>query len=93
MAGYKLPICWRGKSITVKDENGKDTGKMVTEDMLNQDCYCSAEMQAFFCDEGHLTECHAGMTCEEAECSHFIQYIEDNDDSETQAWYGEGSSG
>lgn len=24
-----------------------------------------------FCMEGHTLECHAGMTCSEAECSHY----------------------
>jgi hypothetical protein len=25
-----------------------------------------------FCQEGHLLDCHAGQTCEEARCSHHI---------------------
>jgi len=26
-----------------------------------------------FCDEGHMLECHYGMTCEEAQCDHLDQ--------------------
>jgi len=28
-------------------------------------------MGCMFCPEGHMTECHAGKTCEEAECDHW----------------------
>ena len=72
MADYKLPICWLGKSITVIDEEtGKMIGVAVTEEMVQPACHCPKEMEAFFCMEGHMTECHAGKTCEEAECSHY----------------------
>jgi len=71
MADYKLPKCWLGKSQTVLDADGKMQGKMITEAEVNLQCRCLNEMQAFFCGEGHLTECHAGMSCEDAECSHY----------------------
>lgn len=70
-AGYKLPICWLGKSRTRYDEQGKMYGEIVTEADIDPECHCENEMQAFFCAMGHLTECHAGMTCEDAECSHY----------------------
>lgn len=28
-------------------------------------------MACMFCMEGHMLECHYGMTCDEAECSHY----------------------
>ena len=71
MSGYRLPKCWLGKSMTVLDADGKQTGQMITAEMVNPDCHCVKEMQAFFCMEGHMTECHVGMSCEEAECSHY----------------------
>lgn len=71
---YRMPICWLGKSITVIGEDGKMEGKPVTADMVNLDCHCVNEMQAFFCSEGHMTECHVGMSCRDAECSHLEQY-------------------
>jgi hypothetical protein len=29
-----------------------------------------------FCNEGHPTECHHGMTCKEANCDHLDRYDE-----------------
>jgi hypothetical protein len=26
------------------------------------------------CDQGHLLECHFGMSCKEAQCSHYLKY-------------------
>ena len=83
MSDYKLPICWLGKSITVIDEEtGKMIGVAVTEEMVQPACHCPKEMEAFFCMEGHMTECHAGKTCEEAECSHYESQMDNESGSE-----------
>jgi hypothetical protein len=56
-------------------------GKKITSDQVNLACQCTNPMQAFFCMEGHMTECHVGMTCEEAECSHYeAAHLEESDD-------------
>ena len=33
-------------------------------------------MACMFCPYGHMTECHFDKTCEEANCSHYHQAIE-----------------
>jgi len=77
MADYKLPRCWVGHPRTiyggaVVGEHTAGTG-MITEDDCNPACHCiSSPMQAHFCMEGHMTECHAGMSCEQAQCSHYL---------------------
>ena len=76
MSDYKLPICWLGKTIqeyqgTDDTGNGKFVSVVITQDMVNPKCHCYHALQAHFCMEGHMTECHAGMTCSEAECSHY----------------------
>lgn len=35
-------------------------------------------MRCMFCPYGHMTECHHPFTCDEAECSHYHQSIEDD---------------
>jgi hypothetical protein len=41
----------------------------------NPACVCWPNtMKAFFCPHGHMLECHAGQTCEEARCSHLARY-------------------
>jgi hypothetical protein len=35
-----------------------------------------------FCGEGHLLNCHAGQTCEEAKCSHYLQEAEEGETDE-----------
>lgn len=37
-------------------------------------------MAPMFCIEGHLTECHQGMDCEEARCEHYKTQIEESDE-------------
>ncbi len=78
--GYKLPICWIGHpisrgaaSVGITVPLGEHTNgtEIITEDECNPNCHCHNPMQAHFCMEGHMTECHSGMTCEEAECSHY----------------------
>jgi len=71
MKGYPLPLCLIGQTL--------GDGRIVTEEMCNPKCHCLTSMEAFFCMEGHLTECHAGMNCNEAECSHLERY-EDGED-------------
>lgn len=34
-------------------------------------------LACMFCPTGHLLECHAPMTCDQAECSHLVKYDED----------------
>ena len=78
--GYKLPRCWIGHpksmgaaSVGMTVPLGKHTDRtgVITTTDCNPKCHCLSPMQAHFCMEGHMTECHAGMNCEEAECSHF----------------------
>jgi len=71
LPNYKMPICHLGKKIEVAKEDGTKEMQPITEDMVNMSCRCFTDMQAFFCMEGHLTECHVGMSCSEAECSHY----------------------
>lgn len=72
--GYKLPKCWIGKSMNVMWADGTTGMQVITEADVNLKCHCEHELQAFFCGEGHMLECHVGMTCEEAECSHLERY-------------------
>jgi hypothetical protein len=71
---YKLPRCWLGMQQT---RDGKP--HTITAEEVNLDCTCTVPMQAFMCAEGHLTECHKGMSCEDAECSHLPRYQDDAD--------------
>jgi hypothetical protein len=34
--------------------------------------------QCMFCSYGHMLECHYPMTCEEAECEHYLREMEVN---------------
>ena len=68
---YKLPKCFLGKSMGVINDKEQMWDRVIGEDDVNLNCRCVGEMQAFFCDDGHLTECHVGMSCEEAQCSHW----------------------
>lgn len=71
---YKMPICWLGKTFSVTGRNVDGTPMedlVITEEMVNMNCHCTTEREAFFCMEGHLTECHAGMLCEDAFCDHY----------------------
>lgn len=55
----------------------------------NPNCLCENGMQQFFCQTGHLTECHSGMNCDAASCSHLSKYCNDLNDYEVQtapAW-------
>jgi len=81
MSGYKLPLCWLGKSQWVISEDQTRREQVITEAEVNLQCLCSNPMEAFFCMEGHMTECHVGMSCEEAECSHYeVTRLEESDD-------------
>ena len=55
---YKLPICWLGKAQV---HDGKE--HYVLPDEVNMNCTCVTPMQALLCMEGHMTECHKGMSC------------------------------
>jgi hypothetical protein len=46
----------------------------------NPKCHCPTAMAAMFCMEGHMTECHAGMSCAEAQCSHWERARLEEDD-------------
>jgi hypothetical protein len=42
----------------------------------NPHCKCYPNMlAAHLCMEGHMTECHAGMSCSQARCSHLERYL------------------
>ena len=43
----------------------------------NPACHCPTPMAAMFCMEGHMLECHAGMDCATARCSHLARYREE----------------
>jgi hypothetical protein len=43
----------------------------------NPQCHCPHPMAAMFCMEGHMLECHAGMSCVEAQCSHYKRACDD----------------
>ncbi|MFQ6076935.1 MAG: hypothetical protein ACE5Z5_12545 [Candidatus Bathyarchaeia archaeon] len=34
-------------------------------------------MACMFCPYGHMLECHYPMTCEEAQCDHYLQEMEE----------------
>jgi hypothetical protein len=46
----------------------------------NPNCLCmqggGGLSAAFFCQMGHMTECHSGMSCSDARCSHLPRYDE-----------------
>jgi hypothetical protein len=45
----------------------------------NKNCRCYPNMmQAFFCNQGHMTECHVGMDCATAVCGHLPRYVQDS---------------
>lgn len=74
MPDYKLPICFLGTTHQLfgMDASGKPMGDLViTEEMVEMNCQCLTARKAFFCMEGHLTECHVGKTCVEAGCDHY----------------------
>ena len=37
-------------------------------------------MRCMFCPYGHMLDCHHPFTCDEAECSHYSEDIEDDED-------------
>ena len=81
MKTYPLPRCWLGQKMQTLDvKETLDTGELsfadeiVTESMINPACACENGMQAFWCSTGHMTECHAGMDCRQADCSHLERY-------------------
>jgi len=41
----------------------------------NPNCKCKdSTLAAFFCDHGHILECHYPFTCSQAACSHLHNY-------------------
>lgn len=73
MPHYKLPKCWLGHPVEdlVESISNESEKKKITKDMVNMDCHCHHPLQAHFCMEGHMTECHVGMSCAQAKCSHY----------------------
>ncbi len=43
-------------------------------------CEATSPITCTFCAFGHMLECHHPFTCEEAECSHYQQEMEYEDD-------------
>ena len=70
---YKLPRCWLG---TQQSKDGQF--RTITAEEVNMECTCTTPMQAFMCMEGHMTECHKGKSCVQADCSHLAQYQDDD---------------
>jgi hypothetical protein len=73
-AGYKLPACWIGTPHTRYVQRGNKLVEVVEvhkKEDTQSGCKCILPQQAFLCMEGHLAECHVGMTCEQARCSHY----------------------
>ncbi len=66
MSQYKLPRCWLGQEM--ETPWGK---RLITEADVNPECQCVNPLQAHLCMAGHMLECHAGMTCEQAQCGHW----------------------
>lgn len=71
---YKLPKCWLGKTRQVIGEDGQTRDEVITEDDVEIACHCINPAVAFFCPEGHMTECHVGQDCDDAQCSHLSRY-------------------
>jgi hypothetical protein len=40
----------------------------------NPACICTSLLSAFFCQTGHMMECHYPMDCLTAKCSHLAKY-------------------
>lgn len=80
MPEYKLPICWLGQKT-------QPDNVAITEDMVNMKCRCRNALQAHFCMEGHMTECHIGMSCDEAECSHWLSEEDQEAYQKDDAYY------
>jgi len=90
MTAYKLPICWLNqKTVLVHITDLLDPSReepietppkeiVIGVDMVNADCHCHTPMAAMFCGEGHMTECHTGSSCEEANCSHYQSSFDDS---------------
>lgn len=74
-----LPRCMLGQMIphTHNVRTGKTYYIPCQEKNINPDCHCVTPGQAFLCSTGHLTECHAGRSCAEANCSHLEGYREE----------------
>ena len=56
--------------------------KMGAWKTLNGECPIgrTSPMACMFCPYGHMTECHYPLDCEEAECSHYQQEMEEDYD-------------
>ena len=67
--GYPLPLCWVG---TIPEGQTEP----ITAAQCNPKCYCPSPLAAFWCPEGHMLECHAGMSCGQAECDHYQRELE-----------------
>lgn len=77
---YKLPKHWLGRKMVVPViEEGRIYGstRKVTESDINPDCHCVHPMASHLCMEGHMLQCHAGMTCQQAGCSHYNGSLEE----------------
>ncbi len=51
---------------------GPSAGMPPTDDPPNPDCQCFNPMAAMVCPTGHMLECHYPLSCEEAECDHYL---------------------
>lgn len=85
---YKLPAFFLGQIIHVlgiKERAPGDNRTPGLEDLeiidrpatpedIQPGCRCTSALQAFFCSTGHMTECHVGLDCRAANCSHLDRY-------------------
>lgn len=57
----------------------RGAGSAYASPQLTPDCRCwPDQMRAFWCETGHLTECHHPLTCRQAGCSHLERYADDD---------------
>lgn len=74
---YKLPRCWLGTPRSVHIVTKKGIQVVVVErteiDVEVYACKCKTARQAFNCVQGHLDECHVGLSCADAQCSRHIR--------------------
>lgn len=74
-----LPICWLGKVRStytygrIKNSVMKVVLGTWKKEDVNMQCTCTTPLQALICGEGHVDECHKGMSCEIAQCHHYTR--------------------
>lgn len=57
----------------------KPVMKICGQNDIHPGCHCNNPGESMMCLEGHLLECHAGQSCDEAHCSHFQTMLKELD--------------